>query len=55
MAGHLLGSAPDLVVDRVCEAAEGNPLYLEQLTATLGDQGLLADGPARMAVPFLFA
>ena len=24
--------------------AEGNPLYLEQLTAMLADQGLLADG-----------
>jgi tetratricopeptide (TPR) repeat protein len=44
MAGNLLGSAPDRVVDRVCEAAEGNPLYLEQLTASLEDQGLLADG-----------
>jgi class 3 adenylate cyclase/tetratricopeptide (TPR) repeat protein len=43
MAGHLLGSAPDRVVDRVCEAADGNPLYLEQLTASLEDQGLLAD------------
>ena len=44
MAEHLLGAAPDRVVDRVCEAAEGNPLYLEQLTATLEDQGLLAGG-----------
>ena len=44
MAGHLLGSAPGSVVDRVCEAAEGNPLYLEQLTAALEDQGLLASG-----------
>jgi class 3 adenylate cyclase/tetratricopeptide (TPR) repeat protein len=44
MADHLLGSAPDQVVDRVCEAAEGNPLYLEQLTATLEDQGLFAGG-----------
>jgi tetratricopeptide (TPR) repeat protein len=44
MAGHLLASAPDRVVDHVCDAAEGNPLYLEQLTATLEDQGLLADG-----------
>jgi class 3 adenylate cyclase/tetratricopeptide (TPR) repeat protein len=41
----LLGSnAPASVVDRVCETAEGNPLYLEQLTAMLVDQGLLADG-----------
>ncbi len=44
MAEHLLGSAPDRVVDHVCESADGNPLYLEQLTATLEDQGLLADG-----------
>ena len=28
----------------MCTAAEGNPLYLEQLTASLEDQGLLADG-----------
>ncbi len=32
------------VVDRICETAEGNPLYLEQLTAMLADQGLLVDG-----------
>ncbi|MGZ4453296.1 MAG: adenylate/guanylate cyclase domain-containing protein, partial [Nocardioides sp.] len=42
---HLLGEqAPAPVVDRVCETAEGNPLYLEQLTAMLADQGLLVDG-----------
>ena len=41
----LLGEdAPASVVDRVCETAEGNPLYLEQLTAMLADQGLLVDG-----------
>jgi class 3 adenylate cyclase len=44
MAVHLLGPAPASVLDRVCETAEGNPLYLEQLTAMLEDQGLLADG-----------
>jgi tetratricopeptide (TPR) repeat protein len=44
MAEHLLEAAPRQVVDRVCETAEGNPLYLEQLTATLEDQGLLTDG-----------
>ena len=38
------GQAPASVVDRVCETAEGNPLYLEQLTAMLADQGLLVDG-----------
>jgi predicted ATPase len=44
LAEHLLGPAPISVVDRVCETAEGNPLYLEQLTAMLEDQGLLAAG-----------
>jgi class 3 adenylate cyclase len=41
----LLGEdAPASLVDRVCETAEGNPLYLEQLTAMLADQGLLVHG-----------
>ena len=41
----LLGpGAPAAVIDRVCQTAEGNPLYLEQLTAMLADQGLLVDG-----------
>ena len=41
----LLGvNAPASVVDRICATAEGNPLYLEQLTAMLADQGLLVDG-----------
>jgi class 3 adenylate cyclase/tetratricopeptide (TPR) repeat protein len=41
----LLGpDAPASIVDRVCETAEGNPLYLEQLTAMLADRGLLVDG-----------
>jgi len=45
VAELLLGSqVPASVLDRVCETAEGNPLYLEQLTAMLGDQGLLVDG-----------
>jgi class 3 adenylate cyclase len=45
LAELLLGTGvPASVVDRVCEAAEGNPLYLEQLTAMLADQGLLTDG-----------
>jgi predicted ATPase len=44
MAEHLLGGAPASVIDRVCETAEGNPLYLEQLTAMLADRGLLVDG-----------
>lgn len=38
------GQAPAAVVDRVCATAEGNPLYLEQLTAMLVDQGLLVAG-----------
>ena len=45
MAAHLLGQqTPASVVDQVCETAEGNPLYLEQLTAILADQGLIVDG-----------
>jgi predicted ATPase len=45
VAELLLGpQAPAPVVDRVCQTAEGNPLYLEQLTAMLADQGLLVDG-----------
>ncbi len=45
VAEHLLGGkAPPPVVDRVCATAEGNPLYLEQLTAMLSDQGLIVDG-----------
>jgi hypothetical protein len=45
MAEHLLGQqTPAAVVDRVCRTAEGNPLYLEQLTAMLADRGLLVDG-----------
>jgi hypothetical protein len=45
LARILLGSeAPAPVVERVCETAEGNPLYLEQLTAMLVDDGLLVDG-----------
>src|SRR3990172_8176829 len=45
VAELLLGSqVPASVLARVCETAEGNPLYLEQLTAMLGDQGYLVDG-----------
>ena len=45
LAEMLLGTGtPTSVVERVCETAEGNPLYLEQLTAMLADQGLLVDG-----------
>jgi hypothetical protein len=38
------GGVPVGVVDRVCDTAEGNPLYLEQLTAMLEDDGLLVGG-----------
>jgi class 3 adenylate cyclase/tetratricopeptide (TPR) repeat protein len=45
LAAVLLGKdAPVPVLDRVCETAEGNPLYLEQLTAMLADQGYLEGG-----------
>src|ERR1022692_2507281 len=45
LAEQLLGrQALALVVARACQIAEGNPLYLEQLTAMLADQGLLVDG-----------
>jgi len=45
VAKLLLGpQVPAPVVDRVCRTAEGNPLYLEQLTAMLADQGLIVDG-----------
>ena len=45
VAELLLGpQVPAPVVDRVWQTAEGNPLYLEQLTAMLADQGLIVDG-----------
>jgi class 3 adenylate cyclase/tetratricopeptide (TPR) repeat protein len=45
MAELLLGGqAPVTIIDRVCETAEGNPLFLEQLTAMLEDEGLLVEG-----------
>ena len=45
IAELLLGEeTPISVVDRICETAEGNPLYVEQLTAMLRDQGLLVHG-----------
>lgn len=45
LAELLLGTGtPASVVERVCETAEGNPLYLEQLTAMLADHGLLVGG-----------
>jgi hypothetical protein len=45
LAELLLGTGtPAPVVERVCKTAEGNPLYLEQLTAMLADHGLLVGG-----------
>jgi tetratricopeptide (TPR) repeat protein len=45
LAAVLLGrDAPVSLLDRVCATAEGNPLFLEQLTAMLADQGYLVDG-----------
>jgi class 3 adenylate cyclase len=45
LAQHLIGvSAPHGVVEHLCAAAEGNPLFLEQLVASLADDGLVAGG-----------
>jgi class 3 adenylate cyclase len=50
LAEGLLADAPDAVLDRVCETAEGNPLFLEQLTAMLADRGSLVEGRWRGGV-----
>ena len=44
LAKGLLGEAPDRIVAAVCERAEGNPLFLEQLAAMLEDAGHLEGG-----------
>jgi len=44
LADALLVDAPESVIDRVCETAEGNPLFLEQLAAMLNDRGSLVEG-----------
>ncbi|HUF59070.1 MAG TPA: adenylate/guanylate cyclase domain-containing protein [Actinomycetota bacterium] len=49
LAEALLADAPEPVIDRVCETAEGNPLFLEQLAAMLSDRGSLVDGRWRGA------
>ena len=49
LAEALLADAPESVIDRVCETAEGNPLFLEQLTAMLVDRGSLVEGRWRGA------
>jgi class 3 adenylate cyclase len=49
LAEALLADAPESVIDRVCETAEGNPLFLEQLAAMLRDRGSLVEGRWRGA------
>jgi class 3 adenylate cyclase len=49
LADALLADAPESVIDRVCETAEGNPLFLEQLAAMLNDRGSLVEGRWRGA------
>ncbi|MGE5225956.1 MAG: ATP-binding protein [Planctomycetaceae bacterium] len=44
LAEALLVGAPGSVIDRVCETAEGNPLFLEQLAAMFRDRGSLVEG-----------
>jgi class 3 adenylate cyclase/tetratricopeptide (TPR) repeat protein len=45
LARQLLGAdAPEALVHAVVERSEGNPLFAEQLVATLRDRGLLIDG-----------
>ena len=49
LAEALLADAPESVIERVCETAEGNPLFLEQLVAMLSDRGSLVEGRWRGA------
>jgi hypothetical protein len=49
LAEALLADAPVSLIDRVCETAEGNPLFLEQLTAMLIFRGSLVHGRWRGA------
>jgi class 3 adenylate cyclase len=44
LAEHELAGAPPPIVDRVCETAEGNPLFLGQVAAMLRDRGAIALG-----------
>jgi len=44
LAGQLLGSGtPHATVERLAETAGGNPLFLEELAASLNDTGMAAD------------
>jgi hypothetical protein len=49
LAEEMLADAPESVIERVCETAEGNPLFLEQLAAMLNDRGDLVEGRWRGA------
>jgi predicted ATPase len=54
---QLLGERPyasDLL-DRVVEAAEGNPLFLEQLLAFVGEEGALVGRPLPPTIQALLA
>lgn len=44
---NLLGTAslPEALLERILHAAEGNPLFVEQLLSMLVDEGLVARGP----------
>jgi class 3 adenylate cyclase len=49
LAEALVADAPEAVIDRMCETAEGNPLFLEQLAAMLRDRGSVVEGRWRGA------
>ena len=51
MIEHVLGTVavPDAVRGRIVEAAEGNPLFVEQLVSMLVDERLLVLGRGRLA------
>jgi class 3 adenylate cyclase/tetratricopeptide (TPR) repeat protein len=54
LLAHLLGDAPlpEHTAARILEVAEGNPLFVEEVVAMLGEEGLLGSGPdVAIAVP----